>query len=170
MRGWLTLCAALLAYTGFAPSASAQETQAKFGLGVGLVANPTDDELANDDIGLSVRGRVSKPLNTDVSLAGSVGFYAFAFNGTNTADYIVVPELSLIVTLNGQTRFPYLLVGAGGLFPTDGDQSARFAAHAGYGIAWPLTSVSVFFEAVPTIAFNESGTTFVVPVTVGMIF
>lgn len=170
MRGWLKLCVALVLVAGAAPRSTAQDNNTKFGLGVGLVANPTDDDLASDDVGLAVCGRISKPMNTDVSLAGSVGFYAFAFNGTDTADYVLNPELSLVVTLNGQSRFPYLLVGAGGLFPTSGDKNARFAAHAGYGLAWPLTSVSVFFEVTPTIAFQESSTTFVVPVVVGMIF
>jgi hypothetical protein len=164
------LAAMLVVGAGGVSDSLAQEMRAKFGLGVGMVANPTDDDLADDDIGLSVIGRISKPLNTDVSLAGTLGFYAFAFNGTETADYIFNPELSLVVTLNGYSRFPYLLVGAGGLFPTDGDEEARFGAHAGYGLAWPLTSVSVFLEAKPTIAFQESGTTFVIPVTVGMIF
>jgi hypothetical protein len=170
MRVQLIVCVAMIVILGHVSLAAAQDSATKFGLGVGLVANPTDDKLANDDIGLAVRGRVSKPLNSDVSLAGSVGFYAFAFNGTDTADYVLNPELSLIVTLNGDTRFPYLLVGAGGLFPTGGEDDARFAAHAGYGLAFPLTSVSVFVEVVPTIAFNDTGTTFIVPVSVGMIF
>jgi len=170
MRGWLTLCALLTAVLGVTAQISAQDNNTKFGLGVGFVANPTDDDLASDDVGMAVRGRISKPMNSDVSLAGSVGFYAFAFNGTTTADYILNPELSLVVTLNGQTRFPYLLVGAGGLFPTDGDKRARFEAHAGYGLAWPLTSVSVFLEVNPTLAFEESSTTFVVPLVMGMIF
>lgn len=170
MRGRLMLCALLIGAAGTLCNLQAQDTRAKFGLGVGLVANPTDDDLADDDIGLAIRGRISKPLNTDVSLAGTVGFYAFAFNGTETADYLLSPEVSLIVTLNGTTRFPYLLVGAGGLFPTDGEEEARFAMHAGYGLVWPLTSVSVFLEVTPTMAFQRSGTTFVVPIAVGMIF
>jgi len=170
MRGWLKVCVLLAMVAATASNTLAQDTRPKFGLGVGFVANPTDDDLANDDVGLAVRGRISKPMNSDVSLAGSVGLYAFAFNGTETADYVFNPELSLVVTLNGASRFPYLLVGAGGLFPTDGDKSARFAAHAGYGIAWPLTSVSVFLEVTPTIAFQESSTTFVIPLMVGMIF
>jgi len=170
MRGWLTLCVTLIVLACTTPRLAAQDNNTKFGLGVGLVANPTDDDLASDDVGLAVRGRISKPMNSDVSLAGSVGLYAFAFNGTDTADYILNPDLSLVVTLNGQSRFPYLLVGAGGLFPTNGDKRARFEAHAGYGLAWPLTSVSVFLEVMPTIAFQESSTTFVVPLVVGMIF
>ncbi|HEY5565287.1 MAG TPA: hypothetical protein VIL33_06825 [Rhodothermia bacterium] len=170
MKGRLMLCAVLVGAAGGSWNVEAQDLGPRFGLGVGLVANPTDDDLANDDVGLAVRGRISKPLNSDVSLAGTVGFYAFVFNGTDTADYILNPEVSAIVTLNGQNRFPYLLVGAGGLFPTDGDEEARFEAHAGYGLVWPLTSASVFLEVTPTLAFQPSGTTFVIPVAVGMIF
>lgn len=170
MRGRLTLCAMLIGIAGAAFNSQAQDLNPRFGLGVGLVANPTDDGLSDDDVGLAFRGRVSKPLNSDVSLAGTIGFYAFAFNGTETADYILNPEASLIVTLNGATRFPYLLVGAGGLFPTDGDEGARFALHAGYGLAWPLTSVSAFAEVTPTMAFHRSGTTFVIPFAIGVIF
>lgn len=170
MRERLILCAMLILASGAVTEILAQETNTKFGLGAGLVMNPMDDDLANDEVGLAVRGRIAKPLNSDVSLAASVGFYAFAFNGTDNADYILNPELSLVVTLDGYSRFPYLLVGAGGLFPTDGDKTSRFAAHAGYGLAWPLTSVSVFLEATPTVAFQDEGTTFLIPVTIGMIF
>jgi len=170
MKRRMMLCAMLIGAAGASWSVRAQDLGPRFGLGVGLVANPTDDDLANDDIGLAVRGRISKPLNSDVSLAGTVGLYAFTFNGTETADYILNPEVSAIVTLDGEERFPYLLVGVGGLFPTDGDEEARFEAHAGYGLVWPLTSVSVFLEVVPTLAFQPSGTTFVIPIAVGMIF
>lgn len=170
MRRWLRGCGWVVLIALAAEGLHGQDLRPRFGLGVGLVANPTDDGLSDDDIGLAVKGRVSKPLNADASLAGSIGFYSFTFNGTETADYALNPELSLIVTLDGSSRYPYLLVGAGGLFPTDGDKNSRFGVHAGYGLVWPLTSVSVFFEVTPTIAFQESSTTFIVPVAVGMIF
>ncbi len=155
---------------GLCESAIAQNNTMRFGIGTGLVLNPSNDSIADDEVGLAVLIRLSKPVNADVSLAAGVGLFAFAFNGTEHADYVVNPQVSLVVTLGGEKRFPYLLAGVGGLFPTDSAENAQFAIHIGYGWIWPMKSASAFFEINPSLAFQANSTTIILPLRIGLIF
>ena len=159
----------LLVSFGGAHQSWGQDLSTRFGFGAGAVVNPSNREITDDDLGLDLRFRISQPLNGRVSLTAGVG--VFVFSSGESREYVLNPQVSLIVTLRGEKRFPYLMAGVGGLFPDDQNRDGQLTVHAGYGWAWPFgTRASFFAELNPMVAFREEGVALMVPVRGGLIF
>jgi hypothetical protein len=162
----------LVALVPFGPVLRAQDLGPRLGFGPVFFVGPFDDSLMEETAGVGGLVRVSKPLNQDVSLAGGVGLAAYVLHGSEAADYALNPQLSLIVTLRGTTRFPYVLVGVGGYLPLRSEIAGDrfFTAHGGVGWAWPLQRVSLYLECDPAIGIREEKSTLLVPIRAGIIF
>ena len=132
-------------------------------------------------LGVGVRGRAAVPVNADLSVALDLGVNAMGvlLGGRDGADYVLDPQVSLVVNLPGMSvggqRFTYLLAGIGGYFPTgtnaDGtDLKGGPTIHAGLGWVVPLNETSVFYEVNPALIIADSRTSFAIPVRIGLIF
>ena len=172
MRALLLIAAAGLA-AALAPSASAQPYPPRFG--AGLEASLPGQDLVPEGVGVGFRGRVSVPVNRDLSLAAGAGLAGFILGGRDDATYVFNPQVSVILSLprSGATR--YLLGGFGGFLPfgdTDGfdDPQGGPALHVGFGWAFPLSETSFFVEVNPSLLVGADETTVVLPARVGVIF
>ena len=168
MFRWMPLLAIALATVGKPGDLTGQDLSTRFGFGGGGVLNPSNSEISKDDLGIDLRGRISQPIGARASIAADVG--VFLFNAAEHTEIVLNPQVSLIVTLGGDKRFPYIMVGAGALFPTEQDADGQLTVHAGYGWAWPMGRVSIFAELDPMIAFREEGVAAVIPIRAGLIF
>ncbi|MGB3541939.1 hypothetical protein [Rubrivirga sp.] len=142
-------------------------------IGVGFEA--TTALFAQDVIptypSLGLRGRVALPVNADVSLAASVGVGAHLFEGRRETEYVVNPQVEVIVTLpeNRRGAIRYAFGGFGGFLPLD-DGGGGPSLHGGYGWAIPLRETSAFAEINPSIVIGESDVTPVIALRGGVIF
>lgn len=143
----------------------------RIGVGFDLVGLPPGQDLFPEGVAIGVRGRVALPLNADLSVAGSVGAASTLLaGGTSDAEWLLSPQISLIVTtpLRGNSS-RYFLGGFGGLMPLNGDPGG-FALHGGVGWAFPLRETSIYAELNPALVIGEEETTFAVPLRAGVIF
>jgi hypothetical protein len=148
---------------------AAQDMATRFGFGGGLVVNPSNREVADDDLGYDLRFRVSQPVSAGASLALDVG--SFLFNEADQTEFVLNPQAMMIVTFGGEKRFPYVLAGVGAILPAEQDRESQLEIHAGFGWAWPFGSrMSAFVEFNPLVAFRESGIVGMVPARAGLIF
>ncbi len=148
---------------------AAQDASTRFGLGAGVVINPSNREVSDDDLGVDLRGRISLPVSEAVSVAADIGTFIFSHN--DRTEFVLNPQVSLIVTLGGTRRFPYFMAGAGAVLPAEQDKESQLEVHVGYGWAWPFgTRMSAFVEIDPLVAFRQEGIAVMVPVRGGFIF
>jgi len=157
----------------FVPSeVKAQALSTRVGLSTELIMNPFIDELTDRTAGIGIRGRVGFGFNDDLSLGVGLGVVSFIFDGTSNAEHIINPQLSLIVSLPGTRRFPYIFGGVGSIFRTGGDLSSRtfLNLHVGYGLAFPLSESTFFFEIDPQLIVMSESSNLLIPLRVGVIF
>lgn len=160
------LVATLLAST----SVQAQGTAPpRFGAGFDVTMAVLGQDLIPDGPSLGVRGRAALPLNSDVSVAGSIGLGAHLFEGRDQARYVLNPQASVIVTLPGGGTARYVLGGFGGFVPFS-EGAGGPTLHIGYGWAFPLSETSFFVEANPSLLIGESETDVILAVRAGIIF
>lgn len=146
--------------------AYSQDLSPRIGLGVnGMVSTA-------DGIGIGFRGRVSAPVNADVSLALDAGFTGFLLGGRRDASYVFDPQFSVIVNLPQQRdQLSYLLFGAGAYVPMGTSSSSSGPTiHFGYGRVRVLQETSLFYEIDPAIVVAESRVDLIIPVRIGIIF
>lgn len=149
--------------------AVAQDLSTRFGVGGGVVINPSDSEVSGDDLGFDLRFRISQPLTGAMSLAVGVG--SFVFNDEQKTEFVVNPQVLAIATLGGRSRFPYLTAGIGALLPAEQERDSQLEINAGFGWAWPFgASTSAFVELNPLLAIRSEGIAIMVPLRGGLIF
>ena len=147
----------------FPRSASGQSMNPRYGLGFSLLASTTDG------VGLGVRGRAAFPLNGNLSVAGDVGVTGFIFRGRDDAQYAFDPQVSLIVTLPGSDRAPYVMAGVGAYITTSSAEGGPFV-HFGLGRAQLIGETSVYYEIDPAIVIENNDIQLTIPIRFGIIF
>ena len=153
-----------------AHTASAQPTiEPRFGFGFDALLSPPGQDLLPEGLGIGLRGRVSVPVNRDLSVAASVGAAGFVFRGRDDATYVYTPQLSAILTLPSRRSARYLMGGFGGAIPSSGGDGGPYI-HLGVGWAFPLNDTSLYFEVDPALVVGARETTVVIPARIGVIF
>lgn len=129
--------------------------------------------LSSDDgLGIGFRGRMASPINSDLSFAFDAGLTGFVFDGRRNATWIIDPQVSLIVTLEGQEKAPYLLTGVGGYIPVGKDTSTEGGPAIHFGVGWVklLRESTLFYEIIPALIVGESSVSVSIPFRIGIIF
>jgi len=158
-----------------APGAAAQAYQPRFGAGFDVMGGLPGQDVVPEGLGIGVRGRISVPVNRDVSLAGDLGFAGFVLGGRDDAGYVFNPQLSVILSFPRRETVRYLLGGFGGFIVSgDGDgftePEGGPAIHLGLGWAFPLNETSLFIELNPSLVVGSEEATVVLPLRAGVIF
>ena len=146
-------------------SAKAQDRRLIFGLGFGTTAS------TDDGFGFGFRGRMSTPVNADLSFAADIGVSAFFLGGRDDSSFAFDPQLSAIVTLPGERTAVYFLAGVGAYLSsggTDGQYNGP-TLHFGIGGARPLNDGVFFYELNPALVIKENSVGLAVPLRVGII-
>ena len=149
--------------------AAAQELRPRFGLGFNTTLT-----TAKGVLGLGLRGRVSAPVNPDLSFGVDLGLTGFILAGRDDASYVFDPQISAIVTLDSrQQRTPYIIGGLGAYVPfgegrNDGESGPTL--HGGFGWVQALQSTTLFYEVDPALIIGETAVDLVLPFRVGIIF
>jgi len=156
----------LLLATGSSRSASAQLENSRFGLGFNTLLS------ADNGLGMGFRGRVSTPINADLSFALDAGITGFILGGRDDATWVIDPQVSLIVTLPGVERAPYILLGMGAMLdPSDsGDTLTGPTLHGGIGWVKPLRESVLFYELDPALVIGRDKVSAAIPFRIGVIF
>lgn len=156
----------LLLLGGLSQQAHAQLENSRFGLGFNSLLS------ADNGFGMGFRGRLSTPINADLSFAVDAGITGFILGGRDDATWIIDPQASIIVTLPGVEKAPYLLTGIGGyLDPTDsGDALTGPTIHLGVGWVKPLRESVLFYELDPALIIGEDKVSAAIPFRIGVIF
>ena len=169
-RHLLAVFVALLLFGGSRLTLAQETTSPRFGLGFTGVASTEESDAGV--VGFGVRGRLSYPLNADLSFGAGAGLTGFILRGRDQASYLFDPQGSLIITLPGGSRnASYLLAGAGAYVPFASDEGLNGPTiHAGYGRVFLLSESTFFWEFDPAVivGFNRIG--LAVPLRVGVIF
>ncbi len=150
------------------PEAAAQELRPRFGLGANATLATTDGVL-----GLGLRGRISAPVNPDLSFAIDLGFTGFVLRGRDDATYVFDPQVSAIVTLDARgNRSPYIIGGIGAYVPFEegADDDGGPTLHGGFGWVQTLQSTTLFYEVDPALIIGKSSVDLVLPFRIGIIF
>ena len=144
----------------------AQLSESRFGIGFNTLLS------AENGFGMGFRGRISTPINADLSFALDAGLTGFILGGRDDATYVVDPQISLIVTLPGVEKAPYLLAGMGAyLDPSDsGDVLTGPTIHAGIGWVRPLRESVLFYELDPALVIGKDKVSAAIPFRIGVIF
>ena len=149
-----------------AHQATAQELRPRFGLGFNATLATTDGVL-----GLGLRGRISAPVNPDLSFAIDLGFTGFVLRGRDDATYVFDPQVSAIVTLGAQgNRSPYIIGGIGAYVPFDNADEGGPTLHGGFGWVQTLQSTTLFYEVDPALIIGKTSVDLVLPFRIGIIF
>ncbi|MEM1128119.1 MAG: hypothetical protein AAGI71_15845 [Bacteroidota bacterium] len=162
--GRLLVLAGLLSATAL--TAAAQSTPPRIGVGFSLIPS------ISEGLGLGLFGRVSSPLNSDISVAVGGSLTGFVLSGRDDASYAFDPQLSLIITLPEQgNQAPYVLGGVGAFVPirAAGRQSGP-TLHFGFGWVRLLNETSGFLEINPALVIGDADVDLVLPVRAGLIF
>lgn len=148
-------------------TASAQGTQPRFGVGFNAMVT-----TANRLLGLGFRGRVSAPVNSDLSFAADLGLTGFFLEGRDEASYVFDPQVSAIVTLPSRgSRAPYLIGGLGAFINfEDGNDDGGPTLHGGIGWVQALNETTIFYEINPALIIGENAVDLALPFRVGVIF
>jgi hypothetical protein len=156
----------LLLLGGVSQQTHAQLADSRFGLGFNSLLS------ADNGFGMGFRGRLSTPINADLSFALDAGITGFILGGRDDATWIIDPQASIIVTLPGVEKAPYLLTGIGGyLDPTDnGDALTGPTVHLGVGWEKPLRESVLFYELNPALIIGEKKVSAAIPFRIGVIF
>lgn len=162
----LSVLLLLMMFSGLAQQAEAQLANSRFGLGFNSLLS------AENGFGMGFKGRLSTPINADLSFAVDAGITGFILGGRDDATWIIDPQASLIVTLPGVEKAPYLLTGIGGyLDPSDsGDTLTGPTIHVGVGWVKPLRESVLFYELNPALIIGESKVSAAIPFRIGVIF
>jgi len=150
----------------FNTDSSAQLSESRFGIGFNTLLS------ADNGFGMGFRGRIATPINADLSFAIDAGLTGFILGGRDDATYVVDPQISLIVTLPGVEKAPYLLAGMGAyLDPSDsGDVLTGPTIHAGIGWVRPLRESVLFYELNPALVIGKDEVSAAIPFRIGVIF
>ena len=151
-----------------AHQATAQELRPRFGLGFNATLATT-----NGVLGLGLRGRISAPVNPDLSFAIDLGLTGFVLRGRDDATYVFDPQVSAIVTLNAQgNRSPYIIGGIGAYVPfgDSADNDGGPTLHGGFGWVQTLQSTTLFYEINPALIIGKSAVDLVLPFRIGVLF
>ncbi len=145
--------------------ATAQDKRFIFGLGIGTVAS------TDDGFGFGLRGRMSTPVNADLSFAADLGFTGFFFGGRDNSSFVFDPQLSAIVTLPGERTAVYFLAGIGAYLSTGGTDGGHNGPtlHFGIGGARPLQDGTFFYELNPALIIKENSIALAIPIRIGII-
>jgi len=171
-RQWAALLAAFVCslFLLSPPQQSqAQDMDTRFGLGFNSLIS------TGDGLGIGLRGRVSTPVNRDVSVAFDLGFSGFVLGGREDASYVFDPQLSAIVTLpESDNTAPYVLAGVGAYVPfgpnLSDDPLRGPTVHLGLGWVRALSETSLFYEVNPALVIAQERVGLSVPVRIGLIF
>lgn len=166
----MRLLVLLLALLTVVPCVDAQRPiQPRFGFGFDAIGIPPGQDMLPEGLGIGLRGRVSVPVNRDLSVAASLGVAGFVFRGRDDATYVYTPQVSAILTLPRRRSARYLMGGFGGAIPSSGGDGGPYI-HLGAGWAFPLNDTSLYFEIDPALVVGASETTVVIPARIGVIF
>ena len=163
---FLSVVLVLLLSAELSHQAHAQLANSRFGFGFNSILSP------ENGFGVGFKGRLSTPINADLSFAVDAGIAGFILGGRDDATWIIDPQVSLIVTLPGVEKAPYLLTGIGGyLDPTDsGDTLTGPTLHAGVGWVKPLRESVLFYELNPALIIGDEKVSGSIPFRIGVIF
>jgi len=148
---------------------SAQDLSPRFGLGFnGLIST-------GDGFGIGLRGRVSQPINQDVSAAFDAGFSGFVLGGREDASYVFDPQISAIITLpETEDSAPYVMAGIGAYVPfgtnLSDDPLRGPTVHLGLGWVRSLAETALFYEVNPALVIAQERVGLSVPFRIGLIF
>lgn len=156
-----------LAIGVYAHPANAQQTP-RFGLGL-------NTQLAlPDGLGIGAHGRVSAPVNADLSIMLDLAGTGFIFQGRKNATYILTPQMGVVVNINQQRyRDPiYLIAGFGGYLPVNSPRSDQGGPtfHVGIGSVLSLQETSLYYEVNPALIVAEDKVGISLPFRMGIIF
>lgn len=160
------LSALAVAAVAAAPPARAQ-SDLRFGVGFNTAFSTAQG------VGIGFRGRVAAPVNEDLSFAFGTGFTGFVLGGREDADYLLDPQVSLILTIDSPApgQATYVLGGFGGHLPLGHDEDRRGPTiHAGIGWVRGLYASRLFYEVDPALVIGKTRVDVVVPIRVGVIF
>lgn len=145
---------------------NAQDAAPRFGFGTSLVASTADD------LGFGIMGRVSVPLNADVSIGLDASAVGFVLGGRDDSRWVLTPQISAIVTLPGALKAPYILAGFGGYIPTTELSGSKGGPtiHAGIGWVRQLTQSTLYYEFDPSLIIEASEVEVALPMRIGIIF
>ena len=148
------------------PDARAQLDESRFGLGFNTLLS------ADNGFGMGFRGRLSTPINADLSFALDAGLTGFILGGRDDATWVLDPQASLIVTLPGVEKAPYILMGIGAyLDPSDSDDTLTGPTlHVGVGWVKPLRESVLFYELDPALIIGDTKVSPAIPFRIGVIF
>ena len=148
--------------------ADAQQMRPRFGLGFNTTLTTAEGVL-----GLGLRGRVSAPVNADLSFAIDLGMTGFILGGRDDATYVFDPQVSAIITLNAsEQRTPYIIGGIGAYVPfgNDSDDDGGPTLHGGFGWVQNLQNTTLFYEIDPALIIGKTAVDLVLPFRIGIIF
>lgn len=145
----------------------AQQLQPRFGAGFNAMASTVDGA------GLGLRGRVSIPVNSDLSIGGDLGFTGFIFGGRRGATWIFDPQISAIITLPPSGRgAAYVFAGVGAYSPVSNqdDSESGPTVHFGVGRVVVLRETTIFYEINPALILGLDAVNLALPLRAGIIF
>lgn len=163
-----TLALLLTLMGGLANPAQAQEQDPRFGIGFQGLTSTEEGSV----IGFGLRGRLSFPINADLSLGAGTGLTGFILEGRDEASYVFDPQASFIISLpDSPERVSYILAGAGAYlsFSNDGGVNGP-TIHGGYGRAHLLNQTTFFWEVNPAVIIGSERVGLALPVRLGVIF
>jgi len=166
----LLLASALALLVAFPAQAQRPELQPRFGGGFDGVLSVSPGSLLQSGIGIGVRGRVSFPVNADLSVAADAGLAGFFLSGRDGATYLFNPQISGIVTMPALGRSQYVLGGLSWYAPLGAGGTGGPAIHGGLGWVTPLQESALYFEVNPALVIGQEAVGLVVPARVGVIF
>ena len=158
----LAVCLVLLA-----TDARSQMVQPRYGLGFNSMLSSIDG------VGVGLRGRISVPVNADLSIGGDLGFTGFVFGGRRDATWVFDPQLSAIITLAPQGRSAsYILAGVGVYAPVSNQDESESGPtiHLGVGRVQILRETTIFYEINPALIIGLDAVNLSLPVRAGIIF
>lgn len=144
----------------------AQFANSRFGFGFNTMLS------ADHGLGLGFRGRISTPINADLSFAFDAGLTGFILGGSDDAVFIVDPQVSLIITLPGVEKAPYLLAGMGAFLDIskNDDSLTGPTVHFGIGKVHTLRESILFYELDPALIIGKDKVAVAIPFRIGIIF
>ena len=150
----------------FSASASAQLSNARFGVGFNTLLS------SEDGLGIGFRGRISSAINADLSVALDLGMSGFILNGRDDASYVIDPQISLIVTMPGVERASYLIGGMGAYINTTDRKNTLEGPTIHFGIGWvrALRESVLFYEIDPALVIGKDAVGVAIPLRIGIIF
>ncbi|HEX7070987.1 MAG TPA: hypothetical protein VF190_09285, partial [Rhodothermales bacterium] len=128
---------------------------------------------ADGGVGVGLSGRISIPVNTDLSIGADLGFTGFIFEGRRDATWVFSPQLSAIITLLPEGRgATYVLAGVGAHAPVSNQDESESGPtiHIGIGRVHVLRETTVFYEINPALIVGLDAVNLALPIRAGIIF